>query len=414
MQFLRISIFTLTLVILLYSCTKDSKVIPTPTQVDSPFTSGTMVLLSPPYNSIIQKDDLNKKSLVNAIEQSVVYLKRIPQNTLFKYGTIKYSAKEVIQSFNLFKMIIETSSTRGQMLDALNTQFLMFGSSSNPEDKVMFTGYYEPVFKGSLTRTARFHVPVYKKPDDLKVLELGDFRNSLKDRTIVYRQIGNQIAPYYSRREIMENGILSKQNLEIAWMEDPIDLFFLQIQGSGILELPSGKLIKLAYAGANGRKYSSIGKLLVAENKMVLEDVSMESLRQYLENHPLEIKDILYHNKSYTFLQAKEENVGPRGNINVPLTAERSVATDTFAFPKAALGYIITEVPDVTGNIENPTKRVLRFILNQDTGGAIRGSNRVDLFWGNGSIAEKSAGRMRSFGKIFFIIARKDVLKQIQ
>lgn len=414
MQFIRISFFAFALVILLHSCTKETKVVTIPAEGDSPFTSDTMVFIPPPYNSIIKRDDLNKKSLVNAIEQSLVYLNKKPGNTLFKYGTLKYSAREVIQSFKLFRLIVESSSTRGQLLDALNTQFLMFGSSSNPDDKVMFTGYYEPVFKGSLTRTVRYHVPVYKKPEDLKVLELGDFRNSLKDRTIVYRQIDNQITPYYSRREIMENGVLANQNLEIAWMENPVDLFFLQIQGSGILELPSGKLIKLAYAGANGRKYSSIGKLLVEEKKMVLEEVSMASIRQYLDNHPLEMKDILYHNKSYTFLEAKEENVGPRGNINVPLTAERSVATDTFVFPKAALGYIVTEVPNVTGDMENPTKPVYRFVLNQDTGGAIRGPDRVDLFWGNGDVAEKSAGRMRSHGKIFFLIARKDVLKQIQ
>ena len=140
----------------------------------------------------------------------------------------------------------------------------------------------------------------------------------------------------------------------------------------------------------------------------------MASIRQYLENHPLELKEILYHNESYTFLQTKEDEIGPRGNINVPLTAKRSVATDTFAFPKAALGYIITEVPDVSGNLQKPKKPIFRFILNQDTGGAIRGSDRVDLFWGNGDIAEKSAGSMRSYGKIFFLIARKDVLTQIQ
>ena len=414
MQFFRILFFALALVILLHSCTKDPKVVPIATQVDSPFSSRTMVLLTPPYNSIIKKDDLNKKSLLYAIEQSLSYLNKISGKSIFKYGKIEYTALDVIQSFKLFKLIIETTSTRGQLMDAINSQFLMFGSSSNPEKKVMFTGYYEPIFKGSLTRTARFYVPVYRKPDDLKVLELGGFRKSLEDRTIVYRQRGNKIAPYYSRREIMENGILSKQNLEIAWMENPVDLFFLQIQGSGILELPNGKLIKLAYAGANGRKYSSIGKYLIEKKKMVLEDVSMASIRQYLENHPLELKEILYHNESYTFLQTKVEDVGPRGNINVPLTAKRSIATDTFAFPKAALGYITTEVPDVSGNLKNPNKAIYRFILNQDTGGAIRGSDRVDLFWGNGDIAEKSAGSMRTYGKVFFLIARKDVLSQIQ
>ena len=139
----------------------------------------------------------------------------------------------------------------------------------------------------------------------------------------------------------------------------------------------------------------------------------MASIRQYLENHPLELKEILYHNESYTFLQTKEDEIGPRGNINVPLTAKRSVATDTFAFPKAALGYIITEVPDVSGNLQKPKKPIFRFILNQDTGGAIRGPVRGDVFWGFGERAEQIAGRMKHQGR-YFLLLPKTVARRIE
>lgn len=173
--------------------------------------------------------------------------------------------------------------------------------------------------------------------------------------------------------------------------------------------LPSGDQLKVAYDGSNGHRYSSIGKLLVEDGKMVLEDVSMQSIRAYLKENPDSRNEILYQNNSYTFFKASQNEGGPNGNINVPLTRHRSVASDSSIFPKGALGYIVSEFPAFEDSWDNMVSTPFaRFVLNQDTGGAIRGPGRVDLFWGNGALAERSAGTMRSFGKIYFLVAKKE------
>ena len=315
---------------------------------------------------------------------------------------------------NLFKYLLRSYQSDQQFINKLEDYFFLFESVSNENNGVLFTGYYEPIFKGNLKQTKEFNIPVYGRPDDLMILRLGNFRRSLKERTIIARLEKNNVVPYYTRKEIMHEKVLRGRKLEIAWMKDPLDLFFLQIQGSGILELPDGSRVKLSYNGANGRNYSSIGKLLLENGKMALKEISMDGIRRYLVNHPEERDQTLYHNASYTFLKLEDKTEAPRGNINVPLTPSRSIASDAFIFPKAALGFIKTEVPifDAEWKIVE-MKPISRFVVNQDTGGAIRGPGRVDLFWGNGKRAEKSAGMMRSFGKVYFLIAKKNVLAEI-
>ncbi len=413
MYYFRLSLFIVGLITLFNGCSKQISEwpgLPTSSMVKH-YSSSSMILVDQPYSTFLQGDDLSRKSLQSAISQSLVYLKRIPAHRTFRYGKLEYSAKEVIVSFRLFRQILEANKGYEQLISDLEQQFLVFKSSANSDQRVLFTGYYEPIFKGSLSRTSEYSIPVYSLPDDLLVLKLGGFRNSLQHRTIVYRNEDSRIVPYYSRREIMELNALEGKNLEIAWMRSPVDLFFLQVQGSGILVLPSGKKIRLSYNGSNGRNYSSIGKMLVDDAKMTLEEVSMDSIRRYIAEHPNELKSILYHNESYTFFNIGAVYEEPRGNINVPLTPNRSIATDTMAFPKAGLAYISSELP-VFDKFWNPvgTKPFVRFVVNQDTGGAIKGPGRVDLFWGNGKRAEKSAGKMRSMGRLYFFVAKKEVL----
>jgi len=235
----------------------------------------------------------------------------------------------------------------------------------------------------------------------------------LKSNTIVYRLENGEVVPYYSREEIVGKEVLKDQGLEVAWMRDPVDLFFLQVQGSGILVTPTGERIKLGYDGANGQAYNSIGKYLLDQGVMRLEEISMGSIRNYLRDNPKQRDRILFHNPSYVFFKVNPDGTdGPRGNINVPLTPLRSVATDTTQFPKGGLAYLSAEVPEFDPNWKHiGGKRVAHFVMNQDTGGAIRGPARADLFWGNGDLAENSAGAMRNFGKLYFLVAKKEVLK---
>ncbi len=404
-------ILIISVIALFNGCSKQlprSKDLPTSKQVSS-FSSSSMILEKKSFHLFLKGDDLSQDSLKSSIRNSLSYLRRIPSDTNFKFGKLGYSAEEMIASFEIFLDIISTEQRYNVLIRELEKKFYLFKSAANERNGVLFTGYYEPLFKGKLEKTAEYNVPVYEKPKDLLVLKLGNFRNSLKNRTIVYRMQDNRITPYHTRKEIMQDRVLEGKSKILAWMKDPVDLFFMQIQGSGIVELPSGKLLRLSYNGSNGHNYSSIGKLLVDEKIMDLEDVSMESIRQYLNDH-LETRDrILYHNESYTFFIVDKDTRGPKGNINVPLTAHRSIATDANIFPKGALAYIESKMPVFKENWKSASNASFaRFAVIQDTGGAIKGTGRVDLFWGNGKLAEKSAGRMRAIGKLYLLIAKKE------
>jgi membrane-bound lytic murein transglycosylase A len=197
-------------------------------------------------------------------------------------------------------------------------------------------------------------------------------------------------------------GSLRGQGYEIAWVKNPIDLFFLHIQGSGILQLEDGRRLLIGYAGANGRPYRSIGRLLIDRGRIPQEEMSMQRLRGYLVDHQDEQNEILAYNESYVFFHFLEE--GPLGNLEVPLTPGRSIATDARLFPKGALAVIATERPvlDTAGQVVS-WRSFSRFVLNQDTGGAIRGLQRADLYFGTGAEAEAAAGFMNRPGKLYFL-----------
>ena len=222
---------------------------------------------------------------------------------------------------------------------------------------------------------------------------------------VIGRIEGESFVPYYSRREIDDLGSLRGRGYEIAWVKDPIDLFFLHIQGSGVLRLPDGSQIKVGYAGANGRAYRSIGRLLIDDGKIPREEMSMQRLRRYLTDHPDERSEIMAYNESYVFFRFLRD--GPVGSLEVPITPGRSIATDSRLFPKGALAFIYTQKPvlDPTGQLIGWTP-FLRFVLNQDTGGAIRGPQRVDLYFGTGDSAAASAGYMNSPGKLYFVLLK--------
>jgi membrane-bound lytic murein transglycosylase A len=247
----------------------------------------------------------------------------------------------------------------------------MIPSSSDPEsESVLFTGYYQPIIAASLTETEEFRFPLYAVPADLTA-----------PKAEMERVDGETNASYFSRREIDQAGALRGRGLEIAWVKDPIDIFFLQIQGSGILQLDDGRKLQIGYAAQNGRPYRSIGRLLIEQGMVASEEMSMQRLRRYLTERPQERDEIFFHNESYVFFRLL--NVGPLGSLEVPLTPGRSLATDARLFPKAALAFIVTETPviDSSGELSG-WQPLSRFVLNQDTGGAIRGLQRGDELLG--------------------------------
>ena len=273
--------------------------------------------------------------------------------------------------------------------------------------KVLFTGYFEPIFNASLTPDERFKYPIYGKPGDLIRIDLSLFNPKYKGERIMARIEGNNVLPFYSRKQIEEDAVLAGKTLELAWLEDPVDVAFLHIQGSGRLRLPGGHIIYVGYEASNGRPYKSIGKYLLDRGYMEREEMSMQGIREYLSRNPGIVDDVLNHNPSYVFFRALEK--GPLGNIGVPLTPSRSMALDSRIFPKGALCFISSKKPLVgdNGEIVKWTD-FSRFVLNQDTGGAIRGAGRADIFWGCGQYSEIAAGHMKHDGELYILIKKPD------
>jgi membrane-bound lytic murein transglycosylase A len=326
-------------------------------------------------------DDLDRESLHTALRRSVSYLEKLPPDRIVGEHPRRFTAGEVLNSLLAFEKSLDSWDCRECWMRDFNTRFDLIPSSGDAElETVLFTGYYQPVIEGSLAPTPEYVYPIYGMPADL---------------------IGN-LVPYYSRREIDELGSLRGRGYEIAWVKNPIDLFFLHIQGSGILELEDGRRLLVGYAGANGRPYRSIGRLLIDRGKIPQEEMSMQRLRRYLIDYPDEQNEIFSYNESYVFFRFSQE--GPLGNLEVPLTPGRSIATDARLFPKGALAFIFTERPvlDAAGQLVG-WQPFSRFVLNQDTGGAIRGPQRADLYFGTGFEAEAGAGYMNRPGKLYFL-----------
>ncbi len=348
-------------------------------------------------------DDLDRESLHTALRRSVSYLEKLPSDRIVGEQPRRFTAGEVLDSLLAFEQSLDSWECRECWIRDFSTRFDLIPSSSDVElEPVLFTGYYQPVIEGSLAPTPEYAYPIYGMPADLIVTERTALLPSLAPEKVTGRLEGDNLVPYYSRREIDELGSLRGRGYEIAWVKNPIDLFFLHIQGSGILQLADGRRLLVGYAGANGRPYRSIGRLLIDRGKIPQEEMSMQRLRRYLLDSPEEQNEIFSYNESYVFFRFSQE--GPLGNIEVPLTPGRSVATDARLFPKGALAFIVTEKPvlDATGQLVG-WQPFSRFVLNQDTGSAIRGPQRADLYFGTGLEAEAGAGYMNRRGKLFFL-----------
>lgn len=352
-------------------------------------------------------DDMDKASLKTAIEKSIEYLKRLPPDREFTYGPHKYTTRYLVESMNAFMDIVASSSGSKDLNKKIQKRFNIYKSvGSDGRGSVFFTGYYEPVLEGSSTRSAEFGYPLYTRPADLMVINLGQFSSRLKGERIVARHDKrNKVVPYYSRKEIDVDRVLEGKGLELLWVSDLAELFFMQIQGSGVISFEDGKLQRVHYAGANGRPYRSIGRMFIDEKIIPREEISLQTVKAYIRDHPEERDRILNYNESYVFFEKVDK--GPLGNIVVILTAGRSIATDYRLFPKGGLAFITTQKPEIdeSGSIKG-WKAFSRFVVNQDTGGAIRGPGRVDLFWGSGEDAGIGAGAMQQHGELYFLVKK--------
>lgn len=263
----------------------------------------------------------------------------------------------------------------------------------------LFTGYYEPEVRGSRSRGGPYQTPLYRKPDDILSADLGAFSDSLKGKTILGRVVKGRFLPYHERAKIAA-GALQGRGLELVWLADPVDGFFLEIQGSGIVRLPDGARMRIGYAGKNGRAYRAIGRDLIERGAIARKDMSMQAIRGWLGANPGDAQAVMNLNRSVVFFR-EVKGRGPIGAAGVPLAAGRSLAIDPKYAPLGGLVYLDVPDPDP----RNPPIR--RVVVAEDTGGAIKGPIRGDLFWGTGTAAGEKAGRMAVQGRYYLLAPKR-------
>ncbi len=269
----------------------------------------------------------------------------------------------------------------------------------NGSDEGLATGYFEIELSG---RDSYFpgYVPIYMKPSNIIDVDLSEFDKELVNRTISGQIVGKRLRPLPARKEINE-GIYEGKNLEIAWIKDEIEVFFLHIQGSGRLKFPDGTIVRIAYSGSNGHKYKSIGREMVSLGLIDKKDLSMQSIKRWLKENPDAVKDILEKNPRYIFFKKIDIQIGPIGAASVALKADNSVAVDTKYYPMGLPFFVKTH----SGNSY--------LLVAQDVGSAIRGPLRLDIFMGSGEIAGLKAGKMAENIKIWALIPH-EALKSLK
>lgn len=266
-------------------------------------------------------------------------------------------------------------------------------------DTGLVTGYYEPLLRGARRRGGVFQTPLYKAPDDLLTIDLASIDPDLKGKRLRGRVVGNKVVPYFSRAELLQSGALAGK--ELVWVDDPVEAFFLQVQGSGRVYLTDSKeMVRLAYADQNGYPYKSIGRYLVDKGEMPLAQASAQGIKAWVIANPSRQNELLNVNPSYIFF--KEEKItdpsrGPNGAMGLPLTSQRSIAIDPQHIPLGAPVFLATTQP-------NSDTALQRLVVAQDTGGAIRGAVRADYFWGFGNDAGEKAGAMKQRGMMWVLL----------
>ncbi len=272
-------------------------------------------------------------------------------------------------------------------------------------DTGLITGYYEPLLKGSRKKSSQYPYPLYKQPADLITVDLGEIYPELKSKRVrgklvVDKEGRNKLIPYPKRAEI-ETASSPLAGNELVWINDQVEGFFLQVQGSGLVQFDNGETMHVGYADQNGQAYNSIGRVLIERGELTNDQASMQGIKNWASKNPSKLQELLNANPSYVFFRELPANLpGPLGALGVPLTAERSVAIDPKYVPLGAPIFLSTTQP-------NSNKPLKKLMVAQDTGGAIKGGVRADYFWGAGDAAGKQAGSMKQQGKIWVLLPKE-------
>lgn len=384
---------------------QDGKSAPPPVEWVFPEPAASFVAVPAAELPLLWDDEGDFASLEKALGRQRAWLARQDPGRVFAYGERSVKAADLARGYELLLAKLREKPDALSFAAFVRDNFEAWRSVGGRDGQMLITGYYEPILEGSKTPSPEYPVPIYGSPGlSLVSVDLGAFDPKWRGQRVAGLLQGGKLVPYADRREIREKGLL--RGKEIAWAKDEVDAFFLEVQGSGTLRLPDGGELRIGYAGANGRPYTSIGKVLVDQGKLEKDAVSMQTIRAYLKAHPEELRSVLDQNGSVVFFRELEGEAV--GNLGFPVTAGRTVAADPKYFPPGAFGFLLTEkpraLPDGTGEVED---LLTRFVLVQDTGGAIRGPGRLDFFWGRGPEAGERAGVMKQPGRIFLLLPKK-------
>ena len=256
-------------------------------------------------------DNNEFQGLTDSINKSLLYFNKVPLTRKYHYGRQIYTAAHMILSLETFKSFLEKKPSVKALNDFIKSDFIVYEAAGNEDGKVLFTGYFEPVFDGRIKKSADFQYPVYSRPEDLLEIDLSAFSNKYKDnKRLMARLIDSRRAvPYYSRKQINAIEDFYTRSKPVVWLKSRVDRFFLEVQGSGRIDLGQGDVLRVHYAASNGKKYRSIGRYLIRKNEILKENMSMQAIRNWLELHPQRMDEVLHHNESFVFF--KKEDGGP-------------------------------------------------------------------------------------------------------
>jgi len=346
-------------------------------------------------------DDLDLLSLQLAIDRSVQYYETTGRDKAYLVAGRLIDAGKLKETLIAFGEVVRQSEKPDDLSRSIAADFdIYMVTGADATGKALFTGYYEPLLEGSLTKSEKYKYPLYRVPDDLIVKRLAP------NETKIGRMHGGEFVPYFSRREIDVGGVLQGKNLELIWVADPVDLFFLHVQGSGKIKLPDETLLTVSFAQTNGRPFRSVTRFMLDKGKIKSRETSYRNVKAILkEREEQERYEILSYNESYIFFRFVDKD--PLGSLGVPVTPGRTIATDPDYFPEGALAFIRLRKPvfDAASNV-NERVSFSRFVLSQDKGSAIKGPGRVDLFCGFGANAEATAGTLKEKGELYLLIKK--------
>lgn len=335
---------------------------------------------------------LNLTDLRATVNNSLSYLSKPSSRQFYPCGEITHS--RAVESLQAFAQLLESGLVGKQLNDAVLAKFDVYTSvGCDDRGTVLFTGYYTPIFDGSLSRSDRFVYPLYQQPDDLVKGPTGEILGR--------RGPDGQITQYPPRAVIEASGMLNGK--ELAWLGDPFEAYIAHVQGSAKIKLPNGELATVGYAANNGQEYRSVAEELVKDGKIPSEQMSLSAMIEYFKKYKEQVNNYVRRNPRFVFF--RKEDGPPHGSLNEPVTPMRTIATDKSIFPRGCLAFISTTLPRQTGGaiVKQPYSG---FVLDQDTGGAIRAPGRCDVYMGVGDTAGKLAGQTYQEGRLYYLFLK--------